>query len=753
MDKGETKSSLSLSQDELLGLADAVYKEILHSNEDNGNVVHKTLDKYGYESLSESAKLFVITRKKYDHKTLSLCEFYQMKPPESEESEASQPMNPSPQIPTTESDLQDTITALIGPQSPPLSLQPRILAEPELIPVPQAPTGSGEIVISHFQERNHRNAFDTCPAGEDSDPVDMACQDVKNPLWEHILSSDKVECMKALLSRSPLYAIHKTNIPPETTWIKSAEWMQDVLHQNKARWNSSHVCNYSNEMKELGEDIMTQIAFTMHAAELFSQCCKYRSMKCMHYLLETAPNLIHMRASSEQNRLALSTAFLYNSPITDVLLEKGAVVERENSAMTLAKIYKKQYPCKNIQQATERLCKGNEDLMKQFGHDRGSLLHVFYDNIFNLENVPELQQTISCTKLLLSIGIDPTKKKYDESALEVLINRLMSHGFSMMSASDATLAAKTLTACVQILLPMFKGRPAGDVELPAFLVDSTIVSKRAVCLEFIQQLQIILDNDVYLDGIIFIFIDLVVQLKQNMLGPCSACSRVVILLFTILCKNNYEMEESRLQTLIASFIIREKGRVARKVQRAHVCRVPDGICILRSCCLWESLELLIHAGAKIGESVEINSYVFQDNEFNSMTTYLQGLLEFLTGFCKRHIKKGCHVILQRIARFVKMCWIHCTAKEEKALLETSIDDLLKAAKSNDYAQTVVEELRMFTRNVLPLKTLTRQCIMQQLEWRDVKYLPLPTALKVYLRIGDISTDHPVHTMSKAQLVA
>ena len=108
---------------------------------------------------------------------------------------------------------------------------------------------------------------------------------------------------------------------------------------------------------------------------------------------------------------------------------------------------------------------------------------------------------------------------------------------------------------------------------------------------------------------------------------------------------------------------------------------------------------------------------------------------------------------REFARFVKMCWIHCTAKEEKALLETSIDDLLKAAKSNDYAQTVGEELRMFTRNVLPLRTLTRQCIMQQLEWRDVKYLPLPTSLKVYLRIGDISTEHSVRTMSKAQLAA
>ena len=176
MDKGKTKSSLGLSQDEVLGLADAVYKEILQSNEDNGNVVHKTLDKYGYESLSESAKLFVLTCKKYDHKTLSLSEFYQMKPNESEESEASQPMNPVPQIPTTESDLQDTITALIGPISPPLPLQPRILAEPEPIPVPQAPTGPGEIVISsHSQVRNHRNVFDTCPASEDSDPVDMAC--------------------------------------------------------------------------------------------------------------------------------------------------------------------------------------------------------------------------------------------------------------------------------------------------------------------------------------------------------------------------------------------------------------------------------------------------------------------------------------------------------------------------------------------------------------------------------------------------
>ena len=228
---------------------------------------------------------------------------------------------------------------------------------------------------------------------------------VKNPLWKYVVTSDKVNCMKALLSHTPLYAIHKENIPPEQNWIKCGEWMQHILVSRQANSSSLEVCRCHCDGEELSEKsqfpVMRQIAFTMHAAELFSQCCKFNAVKCMEHLLDKAPDLINMKAASGRNRLALNTALLYASPITKVLLRKDAVVAvgKEDSASTLAAIYMRQccYP-NDIQQATELLRHGNEDVISQFeyyGSPGETLLHLLYESFDGMEHpLPKLEDTV-----------------------------------------------------------------------------------------------------------------------------------------------------------------------------------------------------------------------------------------------------------------------------------------------------------------------------------------------------------------------
>jgi hypothetical protein len=58
------------------------------------------------------------------------------------------------------------------------------------------------------------------------------------------------------------------------------------------------------------------------------------------------------------------------------------------------------------------------------------------------------------------------------------------------------------------------------------------------------------------------------------------------------------------------------------------------------------------------------------------------------------------------------------------------------------ARELLEELE----SLPSLKTLTRIRIVRLLNggWKDIGKLPLPHVLKDFVRVGDISDDHPVH---------
>ena len=585
----------------------------------------------------------------------------------------------------------------------------------------------------------------------------MAPHKIKRPFWEYVISSDNVQCMDTLLQQTPLYAIHKANVPPEATWIKSAEWMQDVLHDQAARWDGQ-ICDYNNIGKVSIIDneasmmkVMTQIAFTMHAAELFSHCCKFAATKCTQYLLTKAPNLIHMKASCSSNRLALETALFHASPITDDLLAKGADVRREDSLNTLAEIYmKKRRP--NIRLATELICQKNKDLIRKFKYDAygDSLLHVLYRSLQKGE-FPKVEETIYCTEQLLDAGVDPTEKASEKDTVLdlVLLLEVFSRHSRLVDSNEYLAGLHTLTACIQILLPMFKGLPAGKVHIPSSIMGVRNVSKETICLEVTAQVQHLLDNDVHLSSIGTMFGNLhgMFSYRFETQSPCSVCGPIVKLLYTILCTGCYGVNGSERIFLnnLAAINIRYFG-TSCTFHYSHIeneCQASDGQqCAPHGCCFWELLELTVHAGAEVcipRRSVTLCS--------------LEKVWNVILSYFNNHIKSGCPAMLQRIARFVRMSWIHFTCTENQTLLLKCLNKLLTDAQDSEYAEAVVTDLHKFIRNVLPLKTLTRQCIIKHVLWRDVKQLPLPSGLKVYVRLGDISADHPVHSMSNAQLTA
>ena len=900
---------MSVPQDELQYIADSVCSEIAQANEDDGQVIHAVLDKYKYDSLSESDKLFVLTHTRYNDKMLSLSDVYQIECCESGNTDGvcwichrsciaramsgncfrrckvlheakhariiapagghmalpppvdlpqvgnmGQPllpggnmappppvwnMAPSPPVWNISSSLPVwnmapplppvgnmappplvwnmapppaagnmapplSVWNMVSPPpplanmapppsvwnmappppvppignmpSPPLvgnmSLPPPILPVRNMPPPPQVenmapPPLVGNIVppppVGHVAPPSPVWNMGPLPSSGYTasltrivawPPAVRNVPPVKNPLWKYVITSDKVNCMKALLSRTPLYAIHKENIPPKQNWIKRAEWMLYILVSGKARWSTLEVCKYHCDdevsTKALQFHAMSQIAFTMHAAELFSQCCKFNAVKCMEYLLDKAPFLIHMKAGSGHNRLALNTALLYASPVTKVLLRNDAVVAvgKEDSASTLAAIYVKQRCYHNdIRQATELLCHGNEDVISQYEYINSpgeTLLHMLYDSFdVHKHPLPKLEDTVFCTKLLLKSGADPTKTSFLGTALDILIANLIPCCFSSLGTDVKTrksaLAVQTVSACVQILLPVSKGKAPGDYNLPASLMDLTTASRESIRMEVIRVFQLALDNGLYCGRRYFLYFKWCLTFPKP--NPCSFCAPAVRLLFTFLCHQSNQRKEKRFLNRSISMVTPSTKSF---LMQDDVCHASDGqLCVLHECCFWEMYELIVQAGAM--------DDCCKDKILNENTT-LCDQLNFIKSRYRVHFRNGCFTILQRFARIFKVGWIHYTSKPQRNSLEVCIKKFARKA-TNDYAMSVAEELYEFTRNVLPLKTLTRQVIMQHVIWKDVKHLPLPTALKVYVRVGELSAEHPVHLMSKAQLAA
>ena len=570
-------------------------------------------------------------------------------------------------------------------------------------------------------------------------------------LWEYVISTDKVNCMEALLSYTPLYAINKANISPYFTWIKSPEWMQNSLENQRARWDGQMFDYFQYGQNCTGwalqMNVLKQIAFTMHAAELFSQCCKYNAMECMKYLLRKAPNLIHMKASSDNNRNALQSALLYNSQVVDLLLHLGARLHPEKGLVTLVEIYRGKDQRSNIGKATDVIFRGNENQLRPYTSGC-FLLHVLYRHLHQ-GGLPHLLETVCSTQLILKAGFDPTiKSDHKSPALHVLASTLMRNLTYVATVRDSitqyTNVVQTLVACAQMILPLHRGGLPGVIKLPSS-INGPNVTRQNLCLQMIVQLQAIVDTDMSQNNSLFVhnILHCFVSLRENVQyferhDACLMCAPIVKLLFTVMRQQYYATEQEFLEKLVRLIVT--------DISVPLGCLVPEQ-CSVPNCCSWELLELVVHAGA------DLLVPQYHDRSLWGQPLYLQHIGDILSVRYDNHILLGCDGTLQRIPRFVRMCWIHFTSTTSRQLTKDFIDRVIDLVINDTAARSVVEDLYVFIENVLPLTTLTRQCILHHVHWKNVAQLPLPTVLKVFIRVEDIAADHPVYKMSLNELAA
>ena len=602
-------------------------------------------------------------------------------------------------------------------------------------------------------------------------------------VWTEVFKNDNLNCLKILLPLTPLSNVNKDNIPSELAWIESPEWMQNVFHENKARWNPEGCeCvnhNMENPNIETKLCIMKELAFSMLASVLFSIACKSGNAKnCMLYLLEIAPNLTNMKVAHCDNRLPFDTALMERCPIAEVLLERRAPVGNLGKVLETLFAWKANsvIPDVTVKTSIELMKDKHEELQRYRDGSGNSLLYCLHGhNAIRCDGYGH-EQDFLYTKQLLECGIDPMEKKtFGYSVLDCILSNYMQYAHDVMSLfisgymrlTEGAESFQWLHSCLQVTVSMLSGG-LHDFQLVApspVLTDNP--TPQTIILGIIQNLELLLNNGVINVDTTGNFVRNRTEtffgwlLRSNVLScekkmTCSLCLPVVSLYYTVLTqesdvRRNVSAGHSYIE-LIVNSLYQFKYRplmglhpVPSSKCLCHVDRATsfDNRQTSCDCCCWELFELISHCQADLTRVLD--------------TTKTSPPLSHLLFDHKKGARKGGMRNLSNITRIINVIWRY--HPQSKGMVESFLGDFQLDGEqnssnteqsdnddglANDTVVNVINGLEELMQSVRPLMLLCRICVLQRVLLKDVEQLPLPRQLKQYIHIGDISPDHVVH---------
>ena len=367
-----------------------------------------------------------------------------------------------------------------------------------------------------------------------------------------------------------------------------------------------------------------------------------------------------------------------------------------------------------------------------------SLLHVFFESYPFSQTRHE--DIISCIKLLLSAGIDPTLQCYNtllpnsgSTALDHLFSRFFYFRapFLVSEIPGYLKRIQCLQDCFQILKPWFKGSPRGDVIIPQLKPNYTSIEEFSK--DLVQLWYVIINIDV----------DINPKLKVN-LGERRISGMVGVLEYDSLCEPAVELLYSAMRKgygwltpctcqynlPVPCLIIDGINRAARqgilhctcyKKRPAHV---PKPHC---TCCNWALPELVLNS--KPGELHVHPQVELEFSIQHQIYVYVDLVIRF-----------GDSCPTENISKVVNILWMYVPSSKSFAL------DTLEKLMHKFGEQKVMQELQELMLCVRPLKLLTRLCILQNMDWMHIQRLPLPASLIRYIEIGNISSNHVIHRL-------
>ena len=103
------------------------------------------------------------------------------------------------------------------------------------------------------------------------------------------------------------------------------------------------------------------------------------------------------------------------------------------------------------------------------------------------------------------------------------------------------------------------------------------------------------------------------------------------------------------------------------------------------------------------------------------------------------------ITTKNISKLVNITWMYFPPSKPIIIEKLhTLEEVL--SNTADQRVPLIQELQELVQSVRPLQLLTRLCILQNIQWSHIQQLPLPGSLKQYIEIGDISSNHVIHTV-------
>ena len=309
----------------------------------------------------------------------------------------------------------------------------------------------------------------------------------------------------------------------------------------------------------------------------------------------------------------------------------------------------------------------------------------------------------------------------------------------------------SMSSCMQLLLP-FLNKEASK----AFVLPNLNAKSLELCLSIIQIFQCFLKADLFarnpernLGYLLFSNI-----MNVPLSTPCTMCVPITTLFYDAMCKGlditkTFSLGESNYVFHVTSSI------VEILVQQLSGFHFAWGICqgggcwgptfspnfpppkcdvhvLSSACCYWTVLEMLVHSRGEGALARTLTRNVFYPSE-QPLTMQLLSRLRkcVLTGYL------NCMENIRMIAAFI---WMY--EQGSISVIDRYLQDLHVALKEEKVKDDILE-LKDFLHSVRPLKLLSRACILQHVQWNDIKYLPLPPLLHKYVQFGNVSVQYAI----------
>ena len=574
-------------------------------------------------------------------------------------------------------------------------------------------------------------------------------------VYQKVIRANKINTMIALLQCTPLFAIAKDSIP-QHKWIESPTWMQNMLYENKVRWkpgrcqcrNHSDPCNDEEKLCAL-----TKIALTMFAADLVStrDTLLHDNEHCLLYILNVAPDLLKIRVPSYCNETSLRWVILkliHNPDMLDILMMKESYLH-DNTGEILTFLLRTVYTSSNsdthffIQNRSfliTTVARGHEEKIKHYRDFSGSsLLHIVCQYMWD----PSLLYWIN---ELLRIGLNPSERnnKY-KTALDVLITSFCEESHSVIiqhekDIDDSQFLARSFCQAVNMFVPYFKDTSVSQMKINK-IHNTRYPSVEGINDDFINLYCKILDKGVFPSftesNMFTVHVNMSIHgCKKRNSTSCKLCKPLVDIMWQALHKGLNLSDDIFICECGKNLTLTGQTVRLLELSRDQPCRCnttdPAVQLTKCGCCGWQLLELMIHCYPYITGDSKCGS----GNGCDICYKYDMLLMHVLS---KKNYRRP--LTLFDISCITKLIWMYFPA--DKIPITDYLHTLQDDTSDTDESK-VVSDLQDMIQTVQPLTLLCRLCILQNVQWKDIKHLPAPVGLIRYLELGDISDDHIIH---------